>query len=434
MSCGKLLNTLTRSLFRSSLGVLATTALVLQSGCAGLQLTPIQLTEQKPSNVALYFQARTGSGDPASGIAADQFRIYEDRQLVSLDDSKQTLLNPNLFAAYYTVLLVDASGIATDDPMAEAIGQAANAFAARIDKVQKLAVYAFDGGPDLYPIVSFGDSPESAESKARSLASFKPKDPSSNLNGAIVGALAELDDALGKASQPLRVGTLVVFAAGADRAGRVSTDSMLQRVHSKPYDIFAIGLSPKITDGQLRSIGNGGEAMAADKTALGKAFDDIAAKVEGGSSSYYLLSYCSPSRAGKHEVRVEATVVDLKTKGEQTGSLRGDFDATGFGPGCDPKTPPTFEAIQPGGPAATLEHGDKNKEEIKKEEPKKEEPKKESPRKEERKQETRGEKKPAFRAVLRPAPTPQAPAPVPPPPVSPPASPPPPPATPDFNP
>jgi hypothetical protein len=432
VSYARLLNTLTRSLFRSSLGVLATIGLVLQSGCAGLQLTPIQLTQQKPSNVALYFQARTGSGDPASGIAADQFRVYEDRQLVSLDDSKQTLLNPNLFAAYYTVLLVDVSGTATDDPMAEAIGQAANAFAARIDKVQKLGVYAFDGGPDLYPIVSFVDSPESAESKARSLASFKPKDPSSNLNGAIVSALAELDEALGKASQPLRFGTLVVFAAGADRAGRVSADSMLQRVRSEPYDIFAIGLSPKITDEQLRPIGRSGKAMAADKTALGKAFDDVAERVEGGSRSYYLLSYCSPSRAGKHEVRVEATVVDPKTKGEQTGSLRGDFDATGFGPGCDPKTPPAFEAIQPGGPAATIERGDKNTEEIKKEEPKKE-----LPRKEERKQETRVEKKPAARGVVRPAPPPQAPAVAspPPPPVSPPAPPPrPPPATPDFNP
>jgi hypothetical protein len=434
VTCGRLLSTVTRSLFRSLLGVLATTGLVLQSGCAGLQLTPIQLTQQNPSNVALYFQARTGSGDPASGIAAEQFRIYEDSHLVSLDESKQTLLNPDLFAAYYTILLVDVSGDATDDPMAEAIGQAANAFAARIDKVQKLSVYAFDGGPDLYPIVSFFDSPESAESKARSLASFKPKDPSSNLNGAIVGALAELDDALGKASQPLRFGTLVVFAAGADRAGRVSTDSMLQRVRSKPYDIFAIGLGPKITDEQLRSIATSGRAMAADKTFLGKAFDDVAAKVEGGSKSYYLLSYCSPSRAGKHEVRVEATVVDPKTKGEQTGSLRGDFDATGFGPGCDPKTPPAFDAIQAGGPAATTEHGDKNKEEMKKEELKKE-----SPRKEEKKQETKGEKKPAARVVVRPAPTPQAPAlPTPrPPPVSPlpaPAPPPPPPAAPDFNP
>jgi hypothetical protein len=428
----------TRSPLLSSLVVLSTAALVLQSGCAELQLTPIKLTQQRPSNVALYFQVRTGSGDPAGSIAADQFRIYEDRQLVSADESKQTILPPDLVAAHYTLLLVDVSGAATDDAMGEAIGQAAGAFAARVDKIEKLGVYAFDGSPDLYPIVSFVDPPDGAEAKARSLASFKPKDPSSNLNGAVVSALGELDDALGKASQPLRLGTLVVFAAGADRAGRVSTDAMIQRLRDKPFDVFAIGLGPKITDGQLRQIGKNGTAMAADKNAIAKAFDDMGGKVEGASRSYYLLSYCSPSRAGKHEVRVEATVTNPKTKGEQTGSLRGDFDATGFGPGCDPKTPPTFDVVQGGTPAATTQQGEKNKEETKKEETKREEAKKDgmsppSPGsgqhpKDEKKPESKADRKPPAKPVVRPqAPAAASPSP-------PPAPPPPPPAAPDFTP
>jgi hypothetical protein len=42
-------------------------------------------------------------------------------------------------------------------------------------------------------------------------------------------------------------------------------------------------------------------------------------------------------------VRIEAVLKDAQGKNETTGSLRTDFDATGFGPGCDPNAPPSFD-------------------------------------------------------------------------------------------
>ncbi|HEY6462725.1 MAG TPA: hypothetical protein VIY73_21295, partial [Polyangiaceae bacterium] len=45
-------------------------------GCAGLQLEPIKMTQQKPSNVAIYFKVETQQGDPVGGLTADQFHIY----------------------------------------------------------------------------------------------------------------------------------------------------------------------------------------------------------------------------------------------------------------------------------------------------------------------------------------------------------------------
>jgi len=51
---------------------------------------------------------------------------------------------------------------------------------------------------------------------------------------------------------------------------------------------------------------------------------------------YYLLSYCSPARAGKHEVKIEA-VAD-----GSSGEIGYSFDAKGFTPGCDPGKPPPF--------------------------------------------------------------------------------------------
>jgi hypothetical protein len=86
--------------------------------------------------------------------------------------------------------------------------------------------------------------------------------------------------------------------------------------------------------------------MAADKGAIVKAFDEIGAKVESNTKSFYLLSYCSPSRAGKHEVTIEALVKDAKGNVDRSGKVQSEFDATGFAPGCDPNSPPSFDVTK----------------------------------------------------------------------------------------
>jgi hypothetical protein len=155
--------------------------------------------------------------------------------------------------------------------------------------------------------------------------------------------------------------------------------------------------------------------MAADKTAIVKAFDDVGARVEARTRSYYLLSYCSPSRAGKHEVRIEAVFRDAQ-KNESTGSLKSDFDATGFMPGCDPSTPPAFDVTK--GDALAAAPPEEKKKEEKKDE----------------KKEEKKETKPAPRPATAPAAQASPPPPATPPPPRPAAAPPPPPAQPDFNP
>jgi hypothetical protein len=411
---------------KSALFHLAAAALLLgSSGCAGLQLSSIKMTQQKPSNVAVYFKVQTQSGDPVGGLTADRFRIYEDDQLVSQYESKQTILNPEVAAVHYTLLLVDMSGSVSESGNGELIGQAVGTFTERVEKQQKVAIYAFDGGTDLHPIVPFTDQAGSAKAGARELASYKPKDPSTNLNGAVVKALDELDNALGKAQQPLKFGTLVVFTDGTDRANRVPASTMQQHIKEKPFAVYAIGLGAEIQQAQLSDIGKSGTAMAADRNAIVKAFDDVGAKVEAATKSYYLLSYCSPSRAGKHEVRIEAVVKDGEGKSEHTGSLKSDFDATGFAPGCDPNTPPSFDVTK--GDALAPAADEKKEEKTDKEKAKEKEKEK---KKDERKAETRP-------AAPRPAPPPPKPAAPPPPPPPPPpaqtAAPPPPPPQ-DFNP
>jgi hypothetical protein len=401
--------------------------LLVSTGCAGLQLTSIKVTQQKPSNVAVYFKVQTRSGDPVGGLTADQFRIYEDDQLVSQYESKQTILNPEVAAVHYTLLLVDMSASVSASGNGEAVALAVGTFTERVEKEQKVAIYAFDGSADLHPIVPFTDQPGSAKAGVQQLVTFRPRDPSTNLNGAVVKALDELDNALGKTSQPLKFGTLVVFTDGTDRADRVPEATMRQHIREKPFDVYAIGLGAEIKEPLLEEIGKSGTAMAGDRTAIVKAFDDVGTRVEARTRSYYLLSYCSPARAGKHEVRIEAVRKDSE-KSETTGSLKSDFDATGFLPGCDPGMPPAFDVTRGDALAPIVAPIEERKKEERLKEDKKEETKEE--RKKEEKEERREEKKRDAR--------PPPPRPAPPPPALPPPPPPPPPAAttppPDFNP
>ena len=313
------------------------------AGCGGgLHLTPIRATSNRPSNVVVYFKVQNGH-DPVGGLTAESFKIYEDGDLVSQYESKQTILNPEVAASHYTLLLVDMSGSITDSGAVDTLVDAASGFAERIEgeKQQKVALYAFSGDEHLHAIVPFTTA-GGAKAAVKSLAGYKPADPSTNLNGAIVGGLNELDKALQAAPNPLRFGTLVVFTDGTDRARRVKWDDVKNALDKTPYEVFAIGLGAEMQDAQLNAIGKDGTAKAADKTAVVKAFDDIATRIEAQTKAYYLLSYCSPARAGKHELTIEAHA-KLASGDDASGHLSDKFDATGFAVGCDPNQRPNFD-------------------------------------------------------------------------------------------
>jgi von Willebrand factor type A domain len=318
-------------------------ALMVASGCAGrnsLRLTIIESSVQRPSNIAMYFTVETAAGEPVPGLTAEQFRIYEDDQPVSVLESKQTILNPEVAANHYTLLLVDMSGSVTESGDVPVIVDASRAFADRVQKYQKVALYAFDGGAQIYPISGFSSGPAAASGADR-LGSFRSRDPSTNLNGAIVEAVRVLDRQMRSSSVPLTFGTLVVFTDGTDRAHRVPRDRLHETLDHLEIDIITIGVGAEIDGDELESIGRNGAIVSKDRAQIASSFDAAAARVEAFSKRYYLLGYCSPARAGQHVVRVETTA------NGKTGSAEYTFNANGFGPNCDPDRPPSFNIRRP---------------------------------------------------------------------------------------
>jgi hypothetical protein len=328
--------------------LLATMALLaFVMGCGGLNVRRINSAEKKPNNVWVFFTVDAGKDKPVGGLVAEDFKIYEDGEEVSLFESKQTIQNPEVAAVMYTLLLVDMSGSVTEGGKADTLVDAAKAFAERVGKTQKVGVYAFDGEAKIHSVVPFTEAQGSVEGGLEGLRTYKPKDPSTNLHGAVVEALQTLKKELDKDKKPLKFGSLVVFVDGNDfdRAHRVTRDEMKDEMDKDDYEnyqVYAIGAGSEKGKANLDEIGRDGTELATDQAKVKEAFDKMATRLEAHMKRFYLLSYCTPARKGIHKVTIKAT---SKKDPEGSGSLEYEFNSDGFGPppDCDPKTPPAFD-------------------------------------------------------------------------------------------
>jgi Mg-chelatase subunit ChlD len=318
--------------------ILLAVCVVGAGGCAGLRLQPVDASVRKPSNVAVYFTVDTTSGQPVANLQPADFRIYEDGKPVSVLESRQTILQEEVAAVHYTLLLVDMSGSVVGSGDMPAVISAASSFADRVGPYQKVALFTFDGSPHLNQVVPFGGN---VRGGVEALARYRPRDPSTNLNGAVVEAVRVLSRQMDSAPQPLRFATLVVFTDGTDRAHRVAPEEVKRTLDAAAFDTFAIGVGAEVDSRELGQIGRSGIFASQNRADIARGFDEVAARIEAASKRFYLLSYCSPSRAGEHDVEIEAIAAG------RSGRLRHHFNAAGFGPNCDPNQKPAFDVHHP---------------------------------------------------------------------------------------
>lgn len=315
---------------------------LLLGGCAffkHLEVESVGSSVQKPSNVAVYVKVTDGR-EPVTGLSEQNFNIYENEQLISPEETQQTLLAREVAVLHRVLLLVDMS-TAGKEAQNRQISRAVANFVTLTRKNQAVTVYAFDGAPKLHLI---GDFPkgESGPSELPELDNFKTSDTSRNLNGAVLDGIKELGARLMSERKQIRVGTLVVVTTGPDRAGRVTEEQLVGAVDATNEQVIAVGIGDEKSY-ELDTIGKDGVDWAPSLGGLGPALDDAATKVQSMMERYYLLSYCSPARAGMRRLKVEVVHTTLEGE-ERKGNLELDFDATGFGPGCDPKATPGFGA------------------------------------------------------------------------------------------
>ncbi len=303
-----------------------------------VDVQPLATASQRPSNVAAYVAVTDGE-TPLTELNTSNFRVYENGQLVPSDQTQLTLLDPTLVAAHQVVLLVDMSAATT--PQAKSIiAKATQNFVQKVTPRQAVSVFAFDGGQHLVPIAALprGD----AQVTMAALESFTPRDPSRNLHGAVVAGLQKLDVALSQSGKVIRVGTLVVFSGGPDIAGRVDSDKAHDAVWESPHDVIGVGVAEHAD--AVEHVARRGLIRAQAADTLPIAFEEAADKALAELDKHYVVSYCSPARAGERRLRLEVTYTN-KDGEEHHGDFETDFDAKGFGPGCNSQTVPRFTLV-----------------------------------------------------------------------------------------
>ena len=244
----------------------------------------------------------------------------------------------------YTLLLLDLSDSIRRSGALEPLLDAAETLVRRIfetndGNVHRMTVYWFDGSASIHPALEdgmFSSDQSEIISTIRSLPASN--DRSTNLFGAVVESLSVLRKTLdGTDDGIIRRGNFVLFTDGSDNAGRVSRQIAVQRINQEVGDgkqldkdirAFTIGLGGEIDIPVLQEIGRTQNVFPQNVSELFPAFDAIASRIQDLAASFYLLEYCSPKRAGQHDLKVEVAL------GDEVGFLTTRFDARGFTAEC----------------------------------------------------------------------------------------------------
>lgn len=316
------------------------------SGCSlfrQLEVEPIATSFSHPSNVAVFMAVSDGETG-LSELSPSSFRVYENGQLVPSDQTELTLLDINQVSQAHAVLLVDMSAATTPEARS-ALAKATRGFVEKVTRREAVTVLAFDGSSQPLPIATFarGD----AKISLAALESFTPRDASRNLNGAVVAGLTRLKQAVAQGGKPIRLGTLVVYSSGPDVAGRVNGDDAHDAVWESPFDVIGVGIAEKAD--VVENFARSGLIRAQAESTLPIAFEEAADKTIEQLEKHYLVSFCSPGRAGTRQLRLEVTYAN-KEGDERHGNFETEFNAAGFGPGCNPLVTPRLTLIPKAAP------------------------------------------------------------------------------------
>ena len=331
--------------------VCALPALFSVTGCAmagSMNVEPVAVSTQKPGNVAL-FVAVSEHGEAVPGLDKQAFKVYENGVALDNNQVQLTLLPVASAASERAAVLVDMSkSLSADDK--KALSASLRSFIVRLRQRQAVSLYAFDGSPKTHFIADYAKDaraePDEKDTSMDRLLAFARKDSSSSLYTAVMDGAAKLTNSLHAEGRPIENGSVIVIALNPDLAGRVDDSKVRDFVANSPYHYYLMTVGPWATTSDVSFLGKNGSARAASVNTLGSPLETVAGAVDDAHFRNYLVSYCSPARAGARDLRLEVTTTDAQGK-KSIGRYETQFDATGFGPGCNAQALPHFVMAKP---------------------------------------------------------------------------------------
>ncbi|MCC7385742.1 MAG: VWA domain-containing protein [Deltaproteobacteria bacterium] len=309
----------------------------VEEPCAGMRLEVIDQAVAPPANVAARVRVTSCEGEPLPArLDPTSFLLAEDERVLSEFEAQRLIKPLDRDTVQLAVVALDLSGSVVRSGLRDEMVAGARGLVDALAPKHKVAIFGFDGRPDLIPFTYFTQDPIELHSALDVLVEAPLVDDSTNLHGAVINAVALLDEAIRIEAEKDRVaqGSLVIFTDGSDRAGRQTMSEATEAVSDSEHAAFTIGVGAEIDPATLETLGPDGHVVAGDASQLVGAFERVAALVKARAETDYLVSYCSPARAGAHLLEVRAT------SGERAGDVTIAFEADGFGAGCAPESAP----------------------------------------------------------------------------------------------
>jgi hypothetical protein len=311
-------------------------ALLVSACMSQLVLREYGAKAHKPANVEVLFYA-AAHDQPVVDLKSQDVTVMDEKG-ETLPGESWAFSNPDMRNRQQVALLLDLGGSPTAEQRA-ALGAATLAFVRKLGGQPKVAVYAFDGAPEPRLLQPFDPAADQAESLANVIGSYESRDNSTDLYGAYQHVLQALRKRLDQSG--LSLGAVVLIARGPDLASRVSSGQLRETIDQAKAGIerCLISVGPAAKKADLDWLATRTPVSVEDTGQLDRPLEQVAEYLDARGRSLYLLSHCSAARAGEHQlsIRVRRTVKTADGKEEeQSASLTHPFDATGFGPGCDP--------------------------------------------------------------------------------------------------
>ena len=298
-----------------------------QASCVTITVGEVREGEPTPGSIAAAFSVYSCDGVGVAGLTSGDFTVTEDGEAISATESQASVLEREA-EAFVTLVLDNSPSVtsagALDDAVDAAIGFVDRLFAdgsstthVRVAFFSESFEEKLDYSNDKWAVLAAVESLRDDNSGANT----------TNLYGAIMDALdgsAAAQSARRAAMHGgvLLLGQVVVFTDGSDQAAIHTLDEALAALQSSSDDVVTLALGGEVDEAVLSQLGRDGSYLSVNASGLAEIFGEAADKLVSRKAAQYVLAYCTPKRAGTHQL-----VLRL---GDQASSASISFSADAF--------------------------------------------------------------------------------------------------------
>lgn len=310
-------------------------------GCSGSSCPGLKVIQRgdtsvcDPAGVRVFFSVTDCDGVPVPNLDGRNFNVInnENGKPFQSEGGSASFLQALNFE-FYTVLVLDLSySIVQNDRLNDLVDGAKHFVKTVIEDqtdeayMHNVAIYVFGSTKESQLLLRFTQDTAEIYATLEGLRD-DPGRGSTNLYGAYMAAIEELNRVRGDDPNKLLARSLVIISDGTHETGdeKSMRREALRKLASSDVNAYSIGIQGDYDEQRLRELASRDDSffMVDHPSELVRAFGDLAARVEDWSRSHYIMGVCSPLEGKGRSLTVNVTRDELE------GSLDVKYDATGF--------------------------------------------------------------------------------------------------------